>query len=151
MNTYTFKEELKQKVFFDKIAIGNGSEIKKEVADPGKKEMAVSISAKEAISGIKKDTSVNLQGIPAAEIERARKQATAEFEKEYAEYQKIIANKQAAKTAVDVSKTSEVKKADFMPGKKQTVATDSFVTQAMSDKAIKEDLTQMEIENNPLY
>jgi hypothetical protein len=147
-----FQDELKRKVFLDKISLGNNSESKKEaVADITKKETTATTALKEDVSGIKKQSSVNLEGIPLADIERARKQATAEFEKEYAEYQKMMAEKQAAKTKVDVSKTADTKTGNVFPNTKQAAQDYSSAKNVAMDKALEDELSLVESEYNPLY
>jgi hypothetical protein len=147
-----FKEELKQKVFFDKIPSLKNKDAKNEKAKEKpetKKSDATEVkddAPKEELSGTKKDILKEQEDFIKSEIERVTKEAEAEVEIEYAQYQQMLKEKQAKEAA---TKSSTVKTSSGY--KKDASATDTADKQKNDAKDLKKTVNQMESEDNPLY
>lgn len=128
-----FKEELKQKVFLDKI-------LAEKVVDEKKQEK------KAETPGVKNDKEEEdeLTGLEKylskSEIEQIKKEAEKEVEKDFAEYQENQKKKQATESAA--SKSSVINSSSG--NQKNSSGNENTSKQTISDKAVLEEVKQME-------
>jgi hypothetical protein len=127
-----FKEELKQKVFLDKILAEKTVDEKKQEKKAETPTVKNNEQEEDELTGLEKYLSKS-------EIEQIKKQAESEAEKDFAEYQENQKKKQAAEFA---SKSSVI---NYSPGnQKNSSGNENASKQTISDKAVMEEVKQME-------